>query len=472
MSSARVSIFAAAAAFAHSLWVQPADAAARAKYGGTLRIAFTGPEAPPDPSLADAPSDAAMFRMSYEGLCRWQRGDRLQPVLAAEMAQAGPRAWRISLVDGAKMRGAGALTAHHVAQSWTRLSQQATLSPYRALLYPLRGEGRQLEGSVFSPSLLELSTSFAWPDLPASLCHPALAVAVPTRASGTPTGLGPFVSTSRDELLEQNPNFPLGRPYADRLKIAFVNGRRALRLLSLGQVDIVLGEADKTASIRSPIALYATYLAFKPERTGAEFRGDFESAVDRAQLTQFFAPAASVPMFNLLPPALMPQSATAASPASKRRASAPPLTLLYDQALPEQRLVAERIQVRLHDLGYRIALKPVSRSELRNRWALGQFDLMLHAVLMPPLPAPALAVAIELAGGHQLLASELPAIGAEPEGPRRELKARERAMALAAQLPLIPLYAQSAVLSASPRWYLPFDGQGLPDFDDAFAVGE
>ena len=134
--------------------------------------------------------------------------------------------------------------------------------------------------------------------------------------------------------------------------------------------------------------------------------------------------------------------------------------------------MAERIQVRLHDLGYRIALKPVSRSELRKRWALGQFDLMLHAVLMPPLPAPALALAIELAGKHELLASELPRIGAEAEAAVRELKVRERALALAAQLPLIPLYAQSAVLSASPRWYLPFDGQGLPRFDDAYAVGE
>src|SRR5262249_52802147 len=230
---------------------------------------------------------------------------------------------------------------------------------------------------------------------------------------------GPFTANSRGDLLEQNPSFPLGRPYLDRLKIAFVNGRRALRLLSLGQVDVVLGEAEKATAIRSPVALYATYLAFKEERTGADFRADFEGAVDRAQLTQFFAPAASVPMFNLLPQALMQQVPGPASPASKRR-TAPPLTLLYDQALPEQRLVAERIQVRLHDLGYRIALKPVSRSELRNRWALGQFDLMLHAVLMPPLPAPALAVAVELAGGHQLLASELSAIGAEPGGPRPE----------------------------------------------------
>src|SRR5262249_111036 len=211
---------------------------------------------------------------SVQGLCRWHSADKLQPVLAAEVAQAGPRTWRISLIEGARIGAAGALTARHVAQSWARLSQQGTLSPYRALLYPLRGEGRQLEGAIFSSSLLELSTTFAWPDLPASLCHPALAIALPAPGGGGAAGFGPFTANSRGDLLDQNPRFRVGRPYLERLKIAFVNGRRALRLLSLGQVDVVLGEAEKATAIRSPVALYATYLAFKEERTGADFRAD------------------------------------------------------------------------------------------------------------------------------------------------------------------------------------------------------
>ncbi len=456
-----------------ALWVSSAQAAARARFGGTLRIAYSGQQTEADPALADAPSDAALLRLTLQPLCRWQAGERIQQVLVAETTQVNPRTWRITLAPNARFAGGGPVTAREVAQSWARLNQAATLSPYRAFLSPLRGEGRQLEGAILSQSVLELSATFPWPDLPKSLCHPSLAIATQASRSGVGfAGAGPFVPRSRGELLDQNSSFPLGRPYLDRLKVVFVTGRRALRLLSLGQVDLVLGEAEKTSAIARGAALYATYLAFKPERTGAEFRKEFERAVDRTQLTQFFAPAASVPMFNLLPPALMPQSPWPATAASVRHGATTQLTLFYDQALPEQRSVAERIQVKLHDLGYRIALKAVSRSDLRSRWASGQFDLMLHAVLMPPIAGPALALAIELARRHDLLASELPAIGAEQDASRREAKARERAVALGPELAVIPLYAQSLVLSSSPRWVLPFDAQGLPQFDDAFATHE
>jgi MarR-like DNA-binding transcriptional regulator SgrR of sgrS sRNA len=455
-----------------ALWVSPAQAAARARYGGTLRIAYSGQQTEADPVLADAPSDAALLRLTLQPLCRWQAGERIQNVLIAETTQVSPRTWRIAISPTARFAGGGPVTAREVAQSWARLNQAATLSPYRAFLFPLRGEGRQPEGAILSQSALELSATFPWPDLLKSLCHPSLAIATQARAGVGFAGAGPFVPRPRGDLLDQNSSFPLGRPYLDRLKVVFVTGRRALRLLSLGQVDLVLGEAEKTSAIARGAALYATYLAFKPERTGAEFRKEFERAVDRTQLTQFFAPAASVPMFNLLPPALMPQSPWPAPGPSVRRGATTQLTLFYDQALPEQRSVAERIQVKLHDLGYRIALKAVSRSDLRSRWASGQFDLMLHAVLMPPIAGPALALAIELARRHDLLASELPAIGAEQDASRRDAKARERAVALGPELAVIPLYAQSLVLSSSPRWYLPFDAQGLPQFDDAFATHE
>jgi peptide/nickel transport system substrate-binding protein len=453
--------------------VGPAWAAARARYGGTLRIACSGLQPDADPLLADAPSDAALSRLTLQPLCRWQAGERIQQVLIAETTQVNARTWRITLVPNARLSGAGPLTARDVAQSWARLGNNATLSPYRAFLSPLRGEGRQLEGAILSTSVLELSTTFAWPDLPKSLCHPSLAIAAqPSRSGLGFAGVGPFVPRPRGDFLDQNSSFPLGRPYLDRLKVVFVTGRRALRLLSLGQVDLVLGEAEQKSAIARGAALYATYLAFRPERTGGEFRKDFERAVDRTQLTQFFAPAASVPMFNLLPPALMSQAPLPTPAAPATRGVPTPLTLFYDQALPEQRSVAERIQVKLHDLGYRIALKAIPRSELRSRWASGQFDLMLNAVLMPPVPGPALALAIELAGRHDLLASELPAIGAEQDASRREAKARERAVALGPELAVIPLYAQSLVLSSSPRWYLPFDAQGLPQLDDAFAMHE
>ncbi len=66
----------------------------------------------------------------------------------------------------------------------------------------------------------------------------------------------------------------------------------------------------------------------------------------------------------------------------------------------DQRAVAERIQVKLHDRGYKVALEPLPRSMLRARWAKGDFELMLHSLLLPPVPGPALAVVLD-AGGPQ-----------------------------------------------------------------------
>src|SRR5262249_52858128 len=153
----------------------------------------------------------------------------------------------------------------------------------------------------------------------------------------------------------------------------------------------------------------------------------------------------AVPMTQLLPPALT--GGGAASPAAfsgpAPRAPGRELTLLYDAALDEHRAVAERIQVRLHDRGYKVALKSVPRAELGTRWASGDFAPLPQPTPLPPAPAPALAVAIELAGRHDLLAVELTALGAIADTAARDARARERAVALRASLPLLPLYARA-----------------------------
>jgi MarR-like DNA-binding transcriptional regulator SgrR of sgrS sRNA len=172
-------------------------------------------------------------------------------------------------------------------------------------------------------------------------------------------------------------------------------------------------------------------------------------------------------MTSLLPPALMPQR-----PAPRSgQAPAPPheLILLYDASLEDQRAVAERLQLKLHDAGYQVGLRGLARSALRARWASGEFDMMLHPVLLPPVPGPALAIVLELAGRHDLLARELPDIGALPDGAAREARARERALALQPALSLLPLYAQGVRLAASSRITgLDVDGYGVPRLDDAF----
>jgi MarR-like DNA-binding transcriptional regulator SgrR of sgrS sRNA len=255
----------------------------------------------------------------------------------------------------------------------------------------------------------------------------------------------------------------------DRLIVTSGDARATARALSLGEVDVALGAAGEGSSLLPAApALFATYLVFQPTRAGPQLREAVERLVDRADLTRFFVRAPSVPMSSPLPPALMPQSP---APRAKAAAPSPPrqLSLLYDASLPDQRAVAERLQVKLHDAGYRISLRGLSRSALRTRWASGDFDLALQAVLLPPLAPPALAVVLELAGRRDLLRRELPPLGAITDGAARDARARERALALQPELPLIPLYAQGIAVATSPKVAgIEYDAFGVPLLDGAF----
>ncbi|MFY0579288.1 hypothetical protein ACN28S_37950 [Cystobacter fuscus] len=91
---------------------------------------------------------------------------------------------------------------------------------------------------------------------------------------------------------------------------------------------------------------------------------------------------------------------------------------------------------------------------------------MLHSLLLPPVPGPALAVVLDAAGRKDLLGVELPRIGALPDAAARDARVRERALVLAPSLPLLPLYAQGLALRAEPEvGGLVFDAQGLPLLD-------
>jgi MarR-like DNA-binding transcriptional regulator SgrR of sgrS sRNA len=233
-------------------------------------------------------------------------------------------------------------------------------------------------------------------------------------------------------------------------------------------------EDVETGPSPSAPALFATYLVYRPAHAGAELRTVLEQAIDPQDLVQHFVTAPAVPMTQLLPPALLGGPAPATPPTGPApRAPGRELTLLYDSALDEHRAVGERIQVRLHDRGYRVALKAVSRAELRARWASGDFDLLLQSLLMPPVPSAALALVIELGGRHDLLAVELGALGAQADAGARDARARERAAALRPALSLLPLYARAPQLAASGAVQsLRPDGFGLPMLDQVFLSQE
>lgn len=443
-----------------------AQAATRGNYGGTLRVALAGELPPEDALLADPPAEAAIAGLDSRPVCRLDAQQRIIPAVGQEIARPSPQEVRITLRPGLQSAGGGALNAVQIAQSWMRLSHSETRSPYRALLAPLRGEGRFLAAE--SASALTLPLAFAWPDLEKSLCHPALAVMTQTAQRGAAPGHGPFLPMRAPGVFTASLGYAGGRPYVDRVSITAGDARTAARALALGDADIGLGTSgDGGSALAAAPALFATYLVFKPDRTGPQLREAVERLVDRADLTRFFVRAPAVPMSSPLPPALMPQQPAPRSspgPAPKRE-----LTLLYDATLPDQRPVAERLQVKLHDAGYRIALRGLSRSALRTRWASGDFDLMLHAVLLPPIAGPALAVVLDLAGRRDLLGRELPPLGAIADAAARDARARERALALQPELPLLPLHAQSLRVVASKKVAgVEFDAFGVPLLDDAF----
>lgn len=441
--------------------------ASRGRFGGSLSVALALKQNELDPLWADTPSEAALLGLLARSICRVDRARGVQNVLAAELSRPSPTMVRVVLRPNLRFDDAAAVTAREVAASWSRVAEPGAASPYRALLYPLRGEGRQLLSAVKSESTLELPLSFPWPDLERGLCHPALSIA-DTR-SGRLRGVGPFRATAEKGVFKANPLFPEGRPYADSLTVTATDERGAARLLSLKRAHVALGGADDGSASGAP-ALYSTYLGFRKAKVGPEFRAAFESAIDRADLTKYFVRAPAVPMSRLLPPALEPAADAPRPPApGPRPGPAREVTLAYDQALDDQRAVAERLQVKLHERGYKVALKGLSRRELRAAWHAGSFDLLLHSLLLPPAPGPALSIVIEAAGRRDLLRVHLPALGAIPDAAARDAKARELAGTLAPELEILPLYAQALRVTVAPHLVgLTLDAQGLPALDGAF----
>ena len=426
------------------LCAAPSLAAGRVPYGGELRVAHTGPAEPGEPALADTPTEATLLGLVSRPACRLAPDGQPLPALAREVARPSPQVVRLTLPSPAQ--------ANALSRTWTRLTGPEAPSPYRALLFPLRAEGRQLS---VTGDTLELSLGFPWPDLERALCHPALA---PPRPS--PAALGPF-SALGPTAVEARLAWPGGRPYLDRLRLAATDERGLARLWSSQEAQVALGVLPDTGTSAGP-ALYATYLAWSPRRVPPDFRQAVESAIDREDLTRLFVRGPAVPMPYLLPPALLPQP-QGPRPVPPPSQAGRKVTLLYDAGSEDQVAVAERLQVKLYERGYAVALEPLPRASLRARWAAGEYELMLHSLLLPPVPGPALAVVLDAAGRKDLLGVELPRIGTLADPVARDTRARERALALAPSVPMLPLYAQGLALRSAPEvGGLAFDAQGLP----------
>jgi MarR-like DNA-binding transcriptional regulator SgrR of sgrS sRNA len=387
-------------------------AASRARYGGTLHIAYAGKPAETEPLYADTPAEAALVSLVSRSLC--------SPFVS--LSRLSPNVLHVDAKAAAALERA-----------------RSEPTPYRALL-------SSIGTLTASGSGVDLELKHPWPDLERALCHPALAVPAE----------GPFRLGAGSGRYLADAAFPTGRPYLDELVVTSSDERGAERAFAQRRAQLALGLPPKdSAAATLP---FATFLVLEP-KLAAAFRPAFDSSVERADLTRFFVRAPAAPFGE------------SKKPTSKPAPLNPPreVTLLFDASLDDQRAVAARLQVRLHPLGYKVALKPLPRRELRAHWAKGDYELMLFAVLLPPQPANALAVTLELAHANELTAKQLPALGAISDDANRDERAKELMQSLLPQLDAIPLYVQGLSVQATPQVQgLKLDAYGLPRLDDVF----
>ncbi len=402
-----------------------AFAGGRARAGGMLEAAAVVKSAHGDPLLADTPLEATLLQLT-----------KLPPCKLGELSRPAPRTVRLVLKTATK--------ASEVVTTLLRVRD--TPSPYRVLLAPLKS------ATATSPITVEMELDGLAPDFEQVLCHPSLAV--------TPSF---FASTAERLVANADPALP--RPWLDGITIRATDARTADRLIAQRKAQVLLG-AD---SGDGPL-LYATYLIADP-KLGPAFAQALEATIDRPGLTRFFVRPPARPLSTLVPPSSDPLGkklgeVSWAAP-SKPTALATPieLTLLYDTAVDEHRAVAERLQVKLGPLGYRLKLEALQRRQLRERLT-GTFDLLLTGVLMPPQPAPALAIALSLAKENGRL-SDLDGLSDS---------ARTEAVVERASKPvpnLFPLFVQGLGVSASREvQHLSRDAYGLPRLDDVFLAPE
>ena len=444
----------------------PGFSAARARLGGTLCVGLVGVALPSAEGAVESPEADSLRTLVALPLCRlWPEK---VPVLASVgRAADGPTdEVRVTPLPGARFADGSALGARDVALAWKRLL--LSNSPYASLLAPVAHLEEALDAAPQTPEgPLHLRLQYPWPDFEASLCHPAF---TPTRAASGGLGVqgvglyGPLLE-GRAAALGGTPGGP---PFPASLSLLPLQARSAGRLLQRGEVHALLGAA---AARDASALLFATYLVYRP---GSLPEGALSALwrVDVEALVRTFVPGPAAALHGLLPEALGAAGPTARKPkAWAAGAAVHGFTLGYEVGLPEQRAVAERLQVLLHDAGYAVRLVGDSRENLARARAQGHVEAALVSVLLPPLPAPALAVVLGLLGDTGLLSRELPALGAVADAQARSAKVAARAGELLSEVALYPLYARGLRVQLSDSMVdARRDAFGLLVLDEAWLV--
>jgi peptide/nickel transport system substrate-binding protein len=430
----------------------PALAAAgvRPAYGGTVRIGV----APAAGGGASA-VDALVERATSAPLLEVDAAGALVPGALAEVPvpEAGARAFRLRVRPGLVDAAGRPLGAADVAARLSAVLAPGAPAAERWAALPILGADAFAEGrapivagvQVLSASELLVTLAFPLPELPWLLAAPALAL----------PGAGPFTAAPRapgaPAVLVHNDRHHRGRPFADELRLEVVDARAAARQLEQGGLALVLRPeaAGPRAQPLAPLAV--TVAALQPARLGAGAAAVRAAlaAVDRGELARRFVRAPAEPLRTLVPPALLPGAPPDASPdaAAPSPAAAPArIALLADASEPDQRALAERLQVKLFDRGVRATVEVVDGARHRARIAAGDYDVALVTVRVQAL-RPALAAG-QIAGAVR-----------GPDAARRTLAALaglEGDAALAAAdragraLDLVPLVAAGLRATAAP----------------------
>ena len=433
-----------------------ARAGVRPAYGGEIRVQLPAPPRIADPAQAVDPADVLLVRAVHATPLTIDEAGHLAPGLLEEVpvAAAGGRAFRLRLRAGLRFADGSPLAAPDLAASLTRLLSRDAPNAWVAL--PVLGADAFLAGraatlagvQVLSDRELLVTLAFPLPEWPYALATPAASVISPRGG-----GAGPFQLQSLDAAgarLLPNPLHWRGRPFADRLTLSGAEARASARALSRGEVDLVLRpEAASPLATPTP-ALLATVAAVNGRRlgAGAEPVRRLLDSLDRAELGQRFARGPSAPLACLVPQALLPPPGPAEAAGAPGAAPAR-LVLLASSAAPDQRAVAERIQVRLFDAGVRAALELEEPARFAARLAAEDYDVALVPVPVQPL-APALAAGQVVLAVRGSDAARRAMAALSGPGGLEPAAAGEQARALGRALDLWPLFATGARASTGP----------------------
>lgn len=372
----------------------PARAGQRVPYGGHLSAyAFGGPLSLTSDAATDA-ADRAAARALFEPLYRLD-GDRLVPVLAADLPIVEGPEVRIPLRAGVRLHDGRALTPRLVAASLrervrgTGAHVVRTLVGFSAARASDRPESLQIRAV---PGAIVLRVAAPYPRIGRLLASAHAGIGAPSPTARREVGTGPyrFASQTRGGGVRLVPfeRHRDGRPYLDRLTLE-VSASRSFaagwsRRVPAGLLlTLPIGLGGVSALPEAPAYRVVLRVGDRPDR--AAWSAAIEGALGRARLAQRFLGERGVAQDRLLTdlPAVPPAPPGAAGTLA-------PTRLLVSQADPAGWQFAKRVQLDLLRAGITATLERRPPAAWSRHLRAPERDLVLAHVLpdAPPGSGP------------------------------------------------------------------------------------